>query len=159
MGWGVGRGWGKAVGVVGWWGCQHMPGILYRSSRVRSVFFAVVTKVKHRGLRWYKYQICKCQFVINDISIPFRAYLFQQTWAIVTTLTPHSPRYVPHWFRFCLVDYSAPTHYMKQCIVNWTLRNKLRWNLIWKTKPFIHGNAVENFGYRDYSILSSGPFY
>ena len=38
----------------------------------------------------------------------------------------------PHWFRWWLVAYSVPGHYLNQCwvIVNWTLvlGNKLQWN-------------------------------
>ena len=35
-----------------------------------------------------------------------------------------------HWFRQWPVAYSAPSHYLNQClgIVNWTLRNTLQWN-------------------------------
>ena len=35
-----------------------------------------------------------------------------------------------YWFRWWLVAYSAPSHYLNQCwgIVNWTIRNKLEWN-------------------------------
>ena len=35
-----------------------------------------------------------------------------------------------HWFRWWLVAYSAPSHYLNQCwnIVNWTSRNNLQWN-------------------------------
>ena len=44
-----------------------------------------------------------------------------------------------HWFRSWLVAYSAPNHYLNQCwvIVNWTLMNKLQWNLNQNTKFFI----------------------
>ena len=42
-----------------------------------------------------------------------------------------------HWFRWWLVAWSAPSHYLNQCwhIVNWTLRNKLQWN---HNQKFIH---------------------
>ena len=35
-----------------------------------------------------------------------------------------------HWFRWWLVAYSAPSHYLNQCldIVNCTFRNKIQWN-------------------------------
>ena len=49
-----------------------------------------------------------------------------------TPLVPHIcvSESVQHWFRWWLVAYPAPSHYLKQCwfIVNWTLRNKLHWN-------------------------------
>ena len=50
-----------------------------------------------------------------------------------------------HWFRWWLVAYSAPSHSLNQCwlIVNWTLRNKLRWNSNQNTEVFIHENASE----------------
>ena len=33
-----------------------------------------------------------------------------------------------HWFRWCLITYSAPSHYLNQCwvIVNWSLMSKLQ---------------------------------
>ena len=51
-----------------------------------------------------------------------------------------------HWFKWWLVAYSAPSHYLSQCwvIVDWTLRNKLQWNFNQNTKRFIHENASEN---------------
>ena len=51
-----------------------------------------------------------------------------------------------HWFRWWLVAYSVPSHYLNQCwvIVNWTLRNKLQWNFNSNTKLNIHENAFEN---------------
>ena len=41
-----------------------------------------------------------------------------------------------HWFRWWLVAYWAPNHYLNQwwVIVNWTLRNKLQWNFNQNTK-------------------------
>ena len=44
-----------------------------------------------------------------------------------------------HWFRYRLVAFSAPSHYLNQCslIINWTFRDKLKWNLNQKTKFFI----------------------
>ena len=44
-----------------------------------------------------------------------------------------------HWFRWYFVAYSAPSHYLNQCwiIVNWTLRNKLQWNVDQNIKLFI----------------------
>ena len=37
-----------------------------------------------------------------------------------------------YWFRWWLVAYSVPSHYLNQClvIVNWNLRNKLQWNIV-----------------------------
>ena len=51
-----------------------------------------------------------------------------------------------HWFRKWLFTYSVPSHYLNQCwlVVNWTLRNKLRWNLNQNTKLFVPQNESEN---------------
>ena len=32
--------------------------------------------------------------------------------------------------------YSAPSHYLNQCIINWILRNKLQWNFCQKSNLF-----------------------
>ena len=41
---------------------------------------------------------------------------------------------------------SAPSHYLNQCwnIINWTLRNKLRWYFNWNPYFFIQENTFEN---------------
>ena len=63
-----------------------------------------------------------------------------------------------HWFRYGLVAYSAPSHYLNQfwILVNWTLRNKLRWNFNQNTKLYIHENASENIVCETSTILSRG---
>ena len=43
-------------------------------------------------------------------------------------------------------------------IVNWTLRNKLRWNFNQTTKLFIHENASENIVCEKAAILSRGKW-
>ena len=50
------------------------------------------------------------------------------------------------WFRSLLVAWSAPSHYLKQCwnIVNWTIGNKLQWNLDRNLHIFNHENIFEN---------------
>ena len=44
-----------------------------------------------------------------------------------------------HWFRWWLVAWTAPSHYLNQCwnIVKWTPRNKLQWNFNWNSYIFI----------------------
>ena len=61
-----------------------------------------------------------------------------------------------YWFRWCLVAWSAPSHYVNQCwnIVNWTLGNKLQCNLNKNLYIFIHENAFENVICKMVSILS-----
>ena len=51
-----------------------------------------------------------------------------------------------HWFRWCLVTFSATSYYLYQCwhIVNWTLENQLQRNLNRNSDIFIQENAVEN---------------
>ena len=46
-----------------------------------------------------------------------------------------------HWFRQCLVTYSAPSHYQNQCwiIVNWTFQ----WKFSQNAQLFIHENTFE----------------
>ena len=63
-----------------------------------------------------------------------------------------------HWFRWWLVAYSAPSHYINQCwvIVNCTLRNKLQWNFNKNTELFIHKNASQNTVCKMAAILSRG---
>ena len=63
-----------------------------------------------------------------------------------------------HWFRWWLVAYSAPSHYLNQCwnIVNWTLRNKHPWNFSQKLNFFIQENVFENVVCEMAAILSRG---
>ena len=61
-----------------------------------------------------------------------------------------------HWFRLWLVAWMAPSHYLNHCwnIVNWTLRNKLRWNFNRNSNIFIQENAFENVVCEMVAILS-----
>ena len=61
-----------------------------------------------------------------------------------------------HWFRYWLVAWTAPSHYLKQCwiIVNWSLRNKLQWNFNRNSNIFIQENALEHVVCEMASILS-----
>ena len=45
-----------------------------------------------------------------------------------------------HWFRWWLVAWPVPRHYLNQWwnIVNWTLGNKFQWNFHQNTTIFIH---------------------
>ena len=49
-----------------------------------------------------------------------------------------------HWFRWWLVTWSVPSHYLNQCciIVNWTLRNKNSVKLYSKFKYFHSGKCI-----------------
>ena len=60
----------------------------------------------------------------------------RKSW--VNSLRPSRYKY-QHWFRYWLVAWSAPSHYLNQCwnIINWTPRNKLQWNLKGNSHIFI----------------------
>ena len=51
-----------------------------------------------------------------------------------------------HWFRSWLLAWQAPSHDLNQYwnIVNWTICNKLQWNLYRNLHVFIQENAFEN---------------
>ena len=65
-----------------------------------------------------------------------------------------------HWFRWWLVAWSVPSHYLNQCwnIVNWTLRSKLQWNSNQNTNFFLHEIAFENVAWEMAAILSRGKW-
>ena len=55
-----------------------------------------------------------------------------------------------------VVTWSAPSHYLNQHwnYVNWTLRNKLQWNLIRNSYIFIQENIFQNVFWKMEAILS-----
>ena len=81
------------------------------------------------------------KWLVNSLR-PSDAYMRQ--------LTNH------HWFRWWLVTWPAPNHYLNQCwnIVNWTIRNKLQWNLNRNSNIFIQENAFESVICEMAAILS-----
>ena len=62
-----------------------------------------------------------------------------------------------HWFRYWLVAFSAPSHYLNQCwiIVNLTIGNKLQWNLNRNPYIFIQENEFQNVVWPQCVKLSS----
>ena len=54
------------------------------------------------------------------------------------------------------IAWSAPSNYLNQCwnIVNWTIRNKIRWNHNRNSYIFIQENAFEKIVYKMAVILS-----
>ena len=73
--------------------------------------------------------------------------------------------YQNHWlikflgttlFRQWLVTWPVPSHYLNKCwnIINWTLRNKLQWNLNQKSYIFTQENALGNVIWKMAAILS-----
>ena len=113
----------------------------------------------------------------NEISIKFHTFSFKKMhWKMSAILSrprcfmitsahlTHLPR-VPHicvselcqhWFRWWLVAWSVPSHYLNQCwlIVSWTLTNKFQLDLNWNVKLFLHENALENIICEMAAILS-----
>ena len=76
---------------------------------VRSLPFWKMSKLQHPKRRWW---ICIMYFI--NRSRPSDAYM-------------------RHWIRLSVIQIMAcspPSHYLNQCwfIVNWTLRNKFKWN-------------------------------
>ena len=66
-------------------------------------------------------------------------------------------RPVQHWFRWWLVVYSAPSHYLNQCslIFNWILRNK-KWNSNHSTKLLVQVNSLES-DFCEMAVILSRP--
>ena len=104
-------------------------------------------------------------------SFPYLAYFRNvlpaphQNWLVKYSINlPHLPlephtcvsESSQHWFRYWLVAYSAPSHYLNQCwvIVNWTLREQSSVKLQPKCKLFIDENASENIVCEKAAILS-----
>ena len=63
---------------------------------------------------------------------------------------------IHHWFRWWIVAWSAPSHYLNHCwnIVNCALRNKLQWTFNQYSCFFIQRNAFENVLCKMAAILS-----
>ena len=53
-----------------------------------------------------------------------------------------------HWFRYCLVAWPAPSHYLNQCwdIVYWTLSKKHQWNFNRNSNIFCEMAAILSTG-------------
>ena len=79
----------------------------------------------------------------------------------------HIKNYSTHWRRvthICVGNLTiigsdnglSPSHYLNQCwnIVNWTLRNKLQWNINRNSYIFIQENAFKNIIWKKAAILS-----
>ena len=62
---------------------------------------------------------------------------------------------ISSWFSWWLVTWPAPSHYLNQWwnIVDWTLGNKLQWNLNQNLHIFIQESACENVVWEMSSIL------
>ena len=72
--------------------------------------------------------------------------------------------HLTHWGRvmhiciskLAIIAWTAPSHYLNQCwtIVNWTLGNKLQWNLNRNSYIFIQENVFENVVWKIAAIFS-----
>ena len=65
-----------------------------------------------------------------------------------------------YWFRHWLVACLAPSNFLNWCwlAVNWTLGNKLQWNLNQNSKIFIHENAFACIICKMSAILSQSQW-
>ena len=114
-----------------------------------------------------------CTNVRNINRICHVCLLAPTYWAIILMLFNSSPL-VPHIYIYIYIyiymgeldstgsgngvlPIRQTSHYRNQCwlIVNWTLRNKLQWNLNQNTKLFIRENSFENVC-KMVAILSRG---
>ena len=61
-----------------------------------------------------------------------------------------------HWFRWKFVAWLVPSHYLNQCwnIDNWTIGNKLQWNLNRNSYILIKQNAFKDVIRKMVTILS-----
>ena len=77
-------------------------------------------------------------------------------WGRMTHICVGNIIIIRYWFRWWLVAWSAPSHYLNRClnIVNWTLRNKLQWKLKRNSYIFFQDNAFENIVCETAGILS-----
>ena len=61
-----------------------------------------------------------------------------------------------HWFRWWLVTYKGPSHYLNQCciIVNLTLGNNYQWNFDQNATIFIQESGFQSAHMRDWNWSS-----
>ena len=64
-----------------------------------------------------------------------------------------------YWFKYWLVAWPVTSHYLNQCwnIVNWTRRNRLKWNPNRNSHSFIQENVSENVVWETPAILYLPP--
>ena len=121
------------------------------------IYFRKMNKYLWHLHKWHIHCFLPAAIPCNRLFTVYSQYL----------LTLNSSPLVPHicvndsgqhWFRYWLVAYSAPSHYLNRCwvIINWTLRNKLPWNFNQNTKRFILVNASEYIVCEITAILSRG---
>ena len=100
------------------------------------------------------YEPIKFRFVNTfNLHVSLPTFMISH-WGRVTHICVRKLGY--HWFRQCLVAWSAPSHHLNQFwyIVNWTPRNKLQWNLKRNSYVFIQENRFENVARKATVILS-----
>ena len=107
---------------------------------------AAILPTFSKHFSWFFIQISVILFPKGPInsSPPSATYMHQ--W----TVSPFIQ--IMDW----LVAYSAPSHYLNQCwnIVNWTIRNKLKWNLNRNSNIFIQEKVFECVVWEMAAILS-----
>ena len=96
-----------------------------------------------------------CQVVRSKVS---RQY-FSITMQPNLNSSPPSAAYMRdlghHWFIKWLVAWSMLSHYLNQCwnIVNWTLRNKLKWNFLSHSKKCNWKGRLRNGNWPQLNLL------
>ena len=114
------------------WRDAHTPKPLTHCSLMTSISFGIIDLVQH----WFTR--------VNELT----------HWGWVTHICVSTT--CQHCFRWWPAAWLAPSHYLNQYwnVVNWTLRNKLQWNLNQNSYLFIQGNAFKNIGRKLAAILS-----
>ena len=119
--------------------CHHMPSLLFKGNeRTNERTFSVFGEYKHH----INYPYLNRLFALTDRRnhLDIIPTSVQGDWGdrkparvtLTHILVPHIcvNELGQHWFRLWHVACSAPSCYLNQCwlIVNWSHRNKLRWN-------------------------------
>ena len=102
---------------------------------------------------WLNWTVFAAVTLVCEMFFLFSISLVRS--ASLTLLHFTSVSFLPHWGRVKHI-WPAPSHYLNQCwnVVNWTLRNKLQWNLNRNSNIFIQENAFESVVGETVAILS-----
>ena len=117
---------------------------MHRLLQVRPDCLCPISLLPYRICSLQHNQFCICYWcvVINPffidklirkcIRFANECYICMLKWVTQFPIVPHIcvSEFGQHWFRLCLVAYSAPSHCLNQCwvIVSWALGNRLQWH-------------------------------
>ena len=86
------------------------------------------------GKEWNDGWYCKIKLLLKKLCYIMICYIHEFCNGIIHVFnsSPPGAAYMHQWIRSALVQimvvaYSAPSHYLNQWWVNWTLRKKLQW--------------------------------